>query len=141
MMRLYPSITKKTKLKEQILIVDSEWNMLKLLYAVLSDQFDLVTKNSSVDALQWLESGNKPALIITEFQLPYLDGASFIRHLKYSGIFNSTPVIVLSHANDIEAKIKNVAFQVGAIISKPFNPSYLIFKINTLLHEYKSAMA
>jgi DNA-binding response OmpR family regulator len=140
-MKLYNTLAKKAKPKEQILIIDSEWNILKLLYAVLSNRYDLVVKNSSVDALQWLENGNRPALIITEYQLPYIDGALFIKHLKYSGIYNNTPVIVLSDTNDVEAKVNSLAFYVGAIISKPFNPSYLMFKIDTLLHEYKSAMA
>jgi DNA-binding response OmpR family regulator len=140
-MKLYPILTRKAKFKQQILIVDSEWNILKLLYSVLSNDYDLVIKNSSVDAMQWLENGNRPALIITEYQLPYIDGVLFIKHLKYSGIYNSTPVIVLSDANDVESKINTINFFIGAIIAKPFDPSFLIFKINSLLHEYKPAMA
>ena len=140
-MRLYTSIAKKTTPKEQLLIIDSEWNMLKLLYAVLSSNYDLTVKNSSLDAIHWLDNGNKPALIITEYQLPYIDGATFIKHLKHSGIHNSTPVIMLSDVGDLEKKMNNLPFNNGAFISKPFNPSKLISKIKSLINDCNAATA
>jgi len=140
-MRLYTSIAKKIIPKKRLLIIDSEWNMLKLLYAVLSNNYDLTVKNSSIEAMQWLENGNKPALIITEYKLPYIDGASLVKQLKHSGIHNNTPIIMLSDVHDLEKKIHSFPFNNGAIISKPFNPSQLISKIKSLLNEYNSASA
>jgi DNA-binding response OmpR family regulator len=140
-MRLYTSITKKIAPKEQLLIIDSEWNMLKLLYAVLSNNYDLTVKNSSLDAMHWLENGNKPALIITEYQLPYIDGATLIKHLKHSGIHNDTPIIMLSDESDLEKKMDNLPFNNGAFISKPFNPFQLISKIKSLINDRNSASA
>lgn len=140
-MKFYLGIGKKVKYKEQILIIDSEWNMLKLLYALLSNEYNLVVKSSSFDAMQWLEAGNKPALIITEYGLPYIDGALIVKHLKYSGIYNDTPIIILSEAQDLKLKTQDFYLGSGAVISKPFNPSYLTFKINALINESKPAMA
>lgn len=140
-MKLYTINTKKVISKERLLIVDSEWNMLKLLYAVLSNKYELVIKNSSLDAMQWLESGNRPALIITEYKLPYIDGASFVKHLKHSGIHHTTPIIMLTDVPDLEKKMHSFPFDNGAIISKPFNPSLLVSKIKSLLNEYNAASA
>jgi len=140
-MKLYTINTKRIIPKERLLIIDSEWNILKLLYAVLSKEYDLTVKNSSVEAMQWLENGNKPALIITEYKLPYIDGLSLIRHLKHSGIHKSTPIIMLSEVPDLEKKMHSFSFDNVAVISKPFNPSQLVSKINSLLHEYHSASA
>jgi two-component system, chemotaxis family, chemotaxis protein CheY len=140
-MNFYLGKKKSVLTKKRILVIDSEWNMLKLLYALLSDQYELVVKESSFDAVQWLESGNRPELIITEYQLPYIDGPLLVRHLKYSGIYGQTPVIILSDAEDLKIKAGSLPLSSGAIISKPFNPSYLMFKINALINEHQSAMA
>ncbi|RYH19919.1 response regulator, partial [archaeon] len=64
--------------KKQILVVDDEVSILKLLNFVLSSQYDLVIKNSGVEALTWLEEGNSPALILSDLEMPYFDGSSFI---------------------------------------------------------------
>jgi two-component system chemotaxis response regulator CheY len=142
-MKLYQVAGKKSNIsiKQQILIIDSEWNMLKLLYALLSQEFDVVVKTSSVDALHWLVNGKKPALIITEYKLPRIDGVLFIKHLRFSGLYSDIPVIILSDAHDLENKTNGLPFFTGAVISKPFNPSYLVNRINFLIDEYKSTVA
>lgn len=131
----------KLSAKKQVLVVDGELSMLKLLYAVLSKHYQLTIKSSSLSAIQWLESGNRPALIISELKLPFFDGPAFIRHLKISGIHKYTPIIVLSDAQYLEKQVDKLPFRVDAFIAKPFNPSYLIFKINDLLNEYQPTMA
>lgn len=140
-MKLNTIINKKLRPKPQVLIIDGEWNMLKLLYSVLSNHYELVVKNSSVDAMRWLENGNSPALIITEYQMPYIDGTLFIRHIKCSGIHNHIPIIILSDTHDVIAKVNRLAFCIGAIIAKPFDPAHLVSKINLLLNEYQSTLA
>lgn len=140
-MKLYSIVKKRIKTKKQILIVDSEQNILKLLYAVLSHEYDLVVKTSAIEAIKWLELGNNPSLIITEYLLPFIDGALFVKHLKYSGFYQSIPVIMLSDVHELPSKIDYMAFNIGAVISKPFNPSYLTATINKLINEYHPTSA
>ncbi|RZJ73434.1 MAG: response regulator [Flavobacterium sp.] len=127
--------------KKQILIVDNEWNMLKLLYSLLSDKYNLVIKNSPIDALAWIEEGNSPSLVISEYRLPHLDKASFIQLLKYSGFYNSTPIIILSETKNLEQKVSLLPFKVNAILQKPFNPSSLLTVIKSLLNESELTIA
>lgn len=120
-------------MKEQILIVDDEVSILKLLNFVLSKDYNLIIKNSGVEALSWLEEGNDPALIISDLHMPYFDGNSFIRNLKISGFYRDTPVIVLSGEQDLEAKVKQMPYKVDNFIPKPFNPTLLKAAINEIL--------
>lgn len=122
-------------MKQQILIVDDELSILKLLNFVLSKDYNLVIRNSGVDALSWLEEGNDPDLIISDLHMPYFDGNSFIRNLKISGFYRDTPVILLSGEENLEERVSRMAFKVDWVIQKPFNPTQLKTAITTLLEK------
>lgn len=120
-------------MKKQILIVDDELSILKLLNFVLSKEYNLIIKNSGVEAISWLEQGNDPELIISDLQMPYFDGSSFIRNLKISGYYRDTPVILLSGADDLEDRVSKMNFKVESFMQKPFNPTTLKSVISDLL--------
>ncbi len=124
--------------KKEILIVDDEITILKLLNFVLSPQYDLVIKNSGVEALTWLEEGHSPALIISDLEMPYFDGSSFIYNLKISGFYRNTPVIILSGAANLEEYVANLSFEVDAHIPKPFNPTQLKNAITNVFSKYEN---
>ena len=123
-------------MKKQILIVDDELSILKLLNFVLSPTYDLVIKNSGVDAISWLEEGNNPDLIISDLSMPYFDGNLFIRNLKISGFYRETPVILVSGENNLADLVKAMPFEVNYFISKPFNPSDLKAAISNIFKEH-----
>ncbi len=124
--------------KKQILIVDDEITILKLLNFVLSAEYDLIIKNSGVDALTWLEEGHSPALIISDLEMPYFDGSSFIYNLKISGFYRNTPIIILSGASNLPDKVAEMRFQVDDFIPKPFNPAQLKTAISNVFLKYDS---
>jgi CheY-like chemotaxis protein len=123
--------------KKQILVVDDEVSILKLLNFVLSNQYDLVIKNSGVEALTWLEEGNSPALILSDLDMPYFDGSSFIHNLKISGFYRDTPVIILSGAINLEERVSQMKFDLDAYIPKPFNPVQLKEAISDVFRKYE----
>lgn len=120
-------------MKKQILIVDDEISILKLLNFILSKEYDLVIKNSGVEAVNWLEEGNDPDLIISDLQMPYFDGTSFVRSLKISGFYRDTPVLLLSGTENLEDQVGKMPFKVESFLEKPFNPSTLKVMIEDLL--------
>ncbi len=119
-------------MKKQILVVDDDESILKLLNFILSKEFTVVMKTSGIEAFSWLEDGNYPELIISDLKMPYFDGTSFIRNLKISGFYRNTPVIVLSGALDVEEQVKKMSFSVEGYITKPFNPADLKEAINNV---------
>ncbi|PWG82165.1 response regulator [Pararcticibacter amylolyticus] len=120
-------------MKKRILIVDDEISILKLLNFVLSKDYDLTIKNSGVEAIDWLEQGNDPDLVISDLQMPYFDGSSFVRNLKISGYYRDTPVILLSGVDNLEEKVNKMQFRLEGHLQKPFNPTTLKTMIGTLL--------
>lgn len=125
-------------MKKEILIVDDEVTILKLLNFVLSKDYKLIIKNSGVEAISWLEEGNDPALIISDLHMPYFDGSSFIHNLKVSGYYRDIPVILLSGNDDLKAVADSMTRKAEAYIHKPFNPEALKAEISRLLTQKNS---
>jgi Response regulators consisting of a CheY-like receiver domain and a winged-helix DNA-binding domain len=123
-----------TTVRKQILVVDDELSILRLLTFILSADYDLVIKKSGIEAISWLEEGNDPNLIISDLMMPYFDGGTLIRNLKISGLYRETPVILLSGAEDLEDKVKNMPFKIDSYLEKPFNPAVLKSKIAQLIN-------
>jgi len=120
-------------MRKQILVVDDELSILKLLNFILSKDYDLVIKQNGADAISWLEDGNDPALIISDLEMPYIDGGSFIRNLKISGFYRDTPVILLSGADNLDNIVSRMPFQADCYFKKPFNPAELKSSISEAL--------
>lgn len=123
-------------MKKQILVVDDELSILKLLNFILSKEYDLVIKQNGADAISWLEDGNDPALIISDLEMPYIDGGSFIRNLKISGFYRDTPVILLSGADNLDKIVEQMPFRADCYFKKPFNPTELKSSITETLQKH-----
>lgn len=126
-------------MKRQILVVDDELSILKLLNFILSKDYDLVIKQNGADAISWLEDGNDPDLIISDLEMPYIDGGSFIRNLKISGFYRDTPVILLSGADNLDAIVEQMPYRADCYFKKPFNPAELKSTISASLLQYDLA--
>lgn len=120
--------------KKRILLVDDEIAILKLLEFILKKDYELVIKNNGFDALTWLDSGNIPDLIISDMEMPYFNGADFVRSLKVSGYFRDVPVIVLSGSETLENIKTKIPYEINGLMSKPFNPGILKDKIKFILN-------
>lgn len=123
-------------MKKRLLIVDDDLSILKLLAFILSKDYNIVVKNNGIDAFGWLEDGNIPDLIISDLQMPYFDGQSFIKNVKISGLFRDIPIIMLSAAHDLEEQVSNMPYEVDAYMPKPFRPALLKSAINNVLNIY-----
>ena len=118
----------------KIFVVDDEPNVrLTLKIALQKEGFEVVQCINGKDALDKL-SDEKPDLIILDYNMPIMDGFSFlaaIRERKYI-----IPVIFLSDYADIETKIEGLNLGADDYLGKPFSTKELIARINVLLRRY-----
>jgi len=123
-------------MKKNLLIVDDDLGILKLLNFILSKDYDIVVKTSGFEALDWLEEGNMPELIISDLAMPTFDGQAFVKNVKISGFYKDIPVVLLSAADDLDEQVSRMPFQVDAYLHKPFNPTVLKAEISKILQVY-----
>ncbi len=122
-------------MKKNVLVVDDDYFIRSLLFLLLKEKFNVVTAENGLEAMLALDKEISPDLIITDVDMPEIDGFHLIELLKKSGFYREVPTIVLTGHDDpaIVDKFKDS----GAIkfITKPFNPPELLTLITGLLSE------
>jgi two-component system chemotaxis response regulator CheY len=111
----------------QILAVDDSMSMRMLLRASLTAAgFDVEEAEDGRAALEWLDN-NAPMLVITDINMPRLDGFGLIR-------FRDIPILVLTTESSPEKKAR--AREAGATgwIVKPFDPEKLAAAVRRVTH-------
>ncbi len=109
-----------------ILTVDDSRTMREMLMLALSDAGYSVVQ--AVDGMHGLEVLDtiKPDVVVTDINMPRLDGFGFIEGVRKHERHRAVPILVLTTESDDEKK--NKARRAGATgwIVKPFNPSKLV---------------
>ncbi len=95
---------------------------------------NFIFAENGMEALSLLQNNNSIDLIITDLNMPEMDGENFINklHSAYSG--SIIPIIVVSSNGDNALKLKLLKAGVKAIIRKPINPAEIV-KIMEELNE------
>jgi CheY-like chemotaxis protein len=80
---------------------------------------ELVVAHNGEEALGWLDGhsgvamrGSAPDLILLDLNLPRIDGAQLLSHIRKSDSFSRTPVIVLTSSDS--PKDRQMALELGA---------------------------
>lgn len=122
-------------MKKQILAVDDDPSIRELLEFLLRNNYEVVTKKDGMEAMIWLSEGNIPDLIITDVDMPRLNGYEFFKNVRRSGFYRDVPIMVISGLEN--SKLIITCLQQGAddYILKPFNPDSLYSKIERVLSE------
>ena len=85
-----------------------------------------------VEALTRLD-GRKINLIVSDVNMPHMDGISFVRHVRGTATHRRTPVIMLTTEGQDEKKQQGKAAGAKAWMVKPFNPPQLLDAVSKLI--------
>jgi DNA-binding response OmpR family regulator len=114
-----------------ILVVDDEYLIADILAFALEDEGFMVVKASNGQkGLEVLER-ERPALIITDFMMPVMDGLEFATAIRASSSINHLPIILMSGAQAHIGKQRPELF--NAVMEKPFNIDLIIARVRSLL--------
>ena len=115
-------------MSKTILTVDDSRTMRDMLAMALNDAgFNVVQAVDGEDGLAVLDAHSQDVdVIITDINMPKLDGFGFIEGVRKDQRHRATPILVLTTESDSSKKDR--ARQAGATgwIVKPFNPVKLI---------------
>ena len=117
-----------------ILVVDDEPNYLIVLSELLQEEgFEVLTAESGEQALKHVREVDLD-LIITDMQMPGMDGIELLKTVKT--LNRDLPVIMITAFGEVEKAV--VAMQSGAntYLTKPFNNQELIVNINKAVEHY-----
>jgi len=116
-----------------ILAVDDSASMRQMVSFTLKGAGHTVVEAvDGVDALAKAKSG-KFDLVISDVNMPNMDGITLIRELRALPNFKFTPMLMLTTESTAEKKQEGKAAGATGWIVKPFNPDQLLATANKVL--------
>ena len=120
-------------MKEKILIVDDEKDIVKMLdYNLKKEGFRTVVAHDGEDALT-LVSREHPDLVLLDLMLPGKDGLEVCKSLKNEIKTASIPIIMLTAKTQEADKIVGLELGADDYVTKPFSPRELLARIKAVL--------
>lgn len=116
----------------KVLLVDDSSTMRRIQKNVLNGlgHTDIVEADDGVSAQLKLER-NQVDLILLDWNMPNMDGLTFLRAIRESGV--STPVIMVTTEGQKENVLTALQSGANSYVVKPFTPDVLIKRINDVM--------
>lgn len=116
-----------------ILAVDDSASMRQMVtFALKNAGYEVVEAVDGQDALQAAKS-NKVNLVITDVNMPNMDGISLIKELRTLPDYKFTPILMLTTESAPHKKQEGKEAGATGWIVKPFDPDQLLTTINKVL--------
>lgn len=127
--------------RKRILAVDDAATILLRITDTLDKYYDVVTVNSGVRALRYLEQV-KPDLILLDIRMTPKNGFDTLREIRDMPDRADIPVIMLTAMEDKDSVLEGITLGIRDYILKPFAPDDLLNRIRRVLEaEEKGAPA
>ena len=116
-----------------ILTVDDSLSVRQVLGTLLkSAGYDVLEACDGQDALSKLK-GQKIHLIISDVNMPKLDGIGFVKAVKLLPTYKFTPIIMLTTESEEQKKKEGQAAGAKAWVVKPFKPDQMLGAVEKLV--------
>lgn len=120
--------------KKRILAVDDAAIVLTRICNTLWDEYDVITVNSGVRALKYLEL-EKPDLILLDIQMAQKDGIETLQEIRTMKDRADIPVIMLTGVEEKDIVLKSAKLGICDYILKPFGSEDLLDRIRRVFEQ------
>ncbi|MGA2187979.1 MAG: response regulator [Steroidobacteraceae bacterium] len=116
-----------------ILAVDDSASMRQMVSFTLKHAgYEVIEAADGVDALEYARS-NSVNLVLTDVNMPRMDGITLVRELRQLSAYKFTPMLVLTTESGPEKKMQGKQAGATGWLVKPFNPEKLLATIAKVL--------
>lgn len=122
---------------KSIMVVEDDKDMARVIGEILGESYNIIIASNGRQALQKIESGASPTLVVSDVIMPEMDGIALTKALKGNLATSHIPVILLS------AEVPDVFMQesleggADAYLEKPFSPKKLRSTVDNLIENRK----
>jgi two-component system chemotaxis response regulator CheY len=117
-----------------ILLVDDSRTILMSISAVLTKSgYTVETAPDGTDGLAKVKAGLKPAVILTDLNMPKMDGITFIRELRKAPGLRFTPILMLTTESQQAKRAEAKAAGASGWLVKPVQPKDLLAVLQQVL--------
>ena len=118
-----------------LIVEDSENSAATLEIALLGiPGLSVRLASSGLEALRILDREDGIDAIVTDLNMPRMDGFELIRRVRQNQRLSATPIIVVSADTDPGTPDRILALGVDAFFPKPYSPAKVRHKLELILH-------
>lgn len=119
--------------KIEILVVEDSLTQAEQLKFILKKKnYKVTIANNGVQALEYINK-SMPDLVVTDILMPQMDGYQLCERIKEDDRLKHIPVILLTSLSDPCDVIKGLKVKADNFITKPYNESFLLSRIQHML--------
>lgn len=116
-----------------ILMVDDSASLRQVVSIALKGAgYDVIEANDGNDGIAKLD-GNKINLIISDVNMPGMDGLTMVTEIKKMPNYKFTPIIMLTTEAGADYKARGKDAGVKAWVVKPFKPDQMLDAVSKLI--------
>ena len=116
-----------------VMIVDDSASLRQVVgIALRGAGYEVIEGCDGKDALSKL-TGQKVHLVISDVNMPNMDGITFVKNLKQMSAYKFTPVIMLTTESQEGKKQEGQAAGAKAWVVKPFQPAQMLAAVAKLV--------
>jgi len=114
---------------QKVMVVDDSATIRRfVMYALRARGLHVITAEDGQDALETL-ARTPVDLVITDLNMPKLDGFGLVQAIREDGDYGSMPVIILSSLSDDEDVDRGLRLGATAYLTKPFDETRIQYEV------------
>ncbi len=117
-----------------VLVVDDSVSMRQMVSFTLTGAgYEVVEAGDGKEAVDKLNGGAKPSLVITDLNMPNMDGIALIKAVRGMPSHKFTPILMLTTESSDDKKKEGQSAGATGWVVKPFNPEQMLATIKKVL--------
>jgi len=117
-----------------VLVVDDSVSMRQIVSFTLTGAgYEVVEAGDGKEAVGKMHEGATPDLVITDLNMPNMDGISLIRAVRGMAAHKLTPILMLTTESSEEKKKEGQRAGATGWMVKPFNPNQMLAAIKKVM--------
>jgi len=121
-------------MSHRILIVDDSASMRQMVSFALTSAGYQVDQAEDGQMALGIAKGQSYHAVITDINMPNMDGITLIRHLRALPGYTFTPLLMLTTESAADRKAEGKAAGATGWLVKPFNPEQLVATLQKVLN-------
>jgi len=119
----------------KILVVDDSSTMRRIIKNTLArlNYKDVIEAENGVEAWAQMEENKDLGMLITDWNMPEMNGLELVKKVRASGDFNDLPIIMVTTEGGKTEVITALKAGVNNYIVKPFTPQVLKEKLSAVM--------
>ncbi|MDD6226842.1 MAG: EAL domain-containing protein [Bacilli bacterium] len=122
------------KKKRTVLIVEDNEINLEILCSIIESNYNVIKACNGREALDILSARSyEISLILTDVNMPLMNGYELIDNLKKDSKLSTIPVIVMTQSNSEEEELLALSHGANDFLPKPYRPQIILHRVSNLI--------